>query len=69
MTTHCIPEADRSSSSTMLGAAMETIVWSMNVIDTANSIAARATVWLGGVDPTSAPPGAELPVLSLMVEV
>lgn len=38
----------------MLGAAMETIVWSMKVIDTAKSIAARASVWFGA--PRAEPP-------------
>ncbi|GGR23326.1 hypothetical protein GCM10010497_26940 [Streptomyces cinereoruber] len=45
MTTHCIPEAERPSSAVMFGAAIETIVWSMNVIDTAKSMAASASFW------------------------
>ncbi|GHD32624.1 hypothetical protein GCM10010335_24760 [Streptomyces galbus] len=43
MTTHCIPEPDRPSSETMLGAAIETTVWSMYVIATAHIIAASAS--------------------------
>ncbi|MFD3791791.1 hypothetical protein [Streptomyces cyaneofuscatus] len=42
MTTHCICVEVRPSSWMMSGAAMATIVWSMKVIDTANSMAARA---------------------------
>ncbi|GAA5019493.1 hypothetical protein GCM10025734_72700 [Kitasatospora paranensis] len=42
MTTHCIPAADSPSSRMMLGAAMDTMVWSMKVIDTANSMPASA---------------------------
>ena len=52
----------------MLGAAMETIVWSMKVIETANIIAARATVWWGGAEPEAAGPVPELSVMSAMVE-
>ncbi|GGT09362.1 hypothetical protein GCM10010222_59120 [Streptomyces tanashiensis] len=52
MTTHCMPELERPSSRTMSGAAMETMVWSMNVIATANIIAASATVWFGSRPPS-----------------
>ncbi|MFF0212338.1 hypothetical protein [Streptomyces althioticus] len=45
MITHCMPEADRPSSDTMSGAAIDTIVWSMNVIATAHIIAASASGW------------------------
>ena len=40
MTTHWTPVDERLSSRWMLGTAMETIVWSMNVIATAKIIAA-----------------------------
>ena len=39
--THCEPVADSDSSRWMFGIAIATIVWSMNVIATANTIAAR----------------------------
>lgn len=55
-----MPDADRPSSRTMSGAAMETMVWSMNVIATANIIAVSATVCRGadrGADDVS--PGRE----------
>src|ERR1700751_4003038 len=38
--THCVPVADSDSSLWIFGIAMATIVWSMNVIATANTIAA-----------------------------
>jgi len=38
---HCTPVLVRRSSFWISGAAMDTIVWSMNVIDTAKIIAAR----------------------------
>ena len=38
---HCIPVSVRPSSRWMFGAAIETIVWSMNVIATAKIIPAR----------------------------
>ena len=41
LTAHCTPVLVRSSSFWMFGTAIETIVWSMNVIDTAKIIAAR----------------------------
>ncbi|GAA2761174.1 hypothetical protein GCM10010103_02150 [Streptomyces paradoxus] len=47
MTTHCIPEDDSPSSRTMSGAAIDTMVWSMNVMATANIIAASATLCCG----------------------
>ncbi|WP_247201091.1 hypothetical protein [Streptomyces scabiei] len=45
---------------------MATIVWSMNVIDTANIIAARARVWWGAAEPAAAGPGPERSVVSAM---
>ena len=41
LTAHCTPVLDRPSSLWILGTAIETIVWSMNVIETAKIIAAR----------------------------
>src|SRR6202042_815174 len=38
--THCVPVADNDSCFWMFGIAIATIVWSMNVIATANTIAA-----------------------------
>ena len=38
---HCMPVLVRPSSLWMWGAAMDTIVWSMKVIETAKIIAAR----------------------------
>src|SRR5690349_17416994 len=40
--THCTAEEDSDSWPWMLGTAIETIVWSMNVIATANTIAVSA---------------------------
>ena len=37
---HCVPVADSDRSFWMFGIAIATIVWSMNVIATANTIAA-----------------------------
>jgi hypothetical protein len=37
--THCVPVADSDSSLWIRGIAIATIVWSMNVIPTANTIA------------------------------
>ena len=37
---HCPPVAERSRSSSRSGTAIATIVWSMNVIATANTMAA-----------------------------
>ncbi len=41
MIAHCTPVLVSASSLPTCGAAIETIVWSMNVIDTAKIIAAR----------------------------
>src|SRR5580698_4509957 len=38
---HCMPLLDRPRSASILGAAIETMVWSMNVIATAKIIAVR----------------------------
>jgi hypothetical protein len=38
---HCTPVLERPSSLWICGAAMDTMVWSMNVIATAKIIAAR----------------------------
>ncbi|BEP15334.1 hypothetical protein acdb102_36450 [Acidothermaceae bacterium B102] len=43
MTTHCEPPRLNDSSDWMFGEAMATIVWSMNVMATAKSIAVSAT--------------------------
>ena len=40
--THCTPPRVSASSSWMRGLAMETMVWSMNVMATANNIAINA---------------------------
>ncbi|GGS39027.1 hypothetical protein GCM10010270_05340 [Streptomyces violaceus] len=45
-----MPEDDRFSSRTMSGAAIDTMVWSMKVMATANIIAASATVCCCGAD-------------------
>ena len=41
--THWMADDETPSSFWMFGTAMETIVWSMNIIATANTIAASAT--------------------------
>ncbi|GGZ96305.1 hypothetical protein GCM10010303_01130 [Streptomyces purpurascens] len=45
-----MPEDDRCNSRTMSGAAIDTMVWSMKVMATANIIAASATVCCCGAD-------------------
>src|SRR3954454_15070073 len=42
LTTHCTPDELRLSSVWMFGTAIDTMVWSMNVIATANTIAVSA---------------------------
>src|ERR1700729_2735384 len=44
---HCMPLLDRPRSAWIFGAAMATIVWSMNVMATAKIIAVR----ISGLDP------------------
>ncbi len=43
MTTHCAPARLNARCAWMFGDAIATMVWSMNVIATANSIAASAS--------------------------
>ncbi len=54
MITHCTPLRLRSNSCAMFGLAIATIVWSMNVMATANNIAVRANPFdlavVGGPD-------------------
>ena len=54
MITHCTPVEERSSSFWSSGTAIETIVWSMNVIATAKIIAARMRFLLGALAATLA---------------
>ncbi len=49
----------------MLGAAMATIVWSMKVIDTAKSIAARDSVWWAAPCPAGGS-GSGTPVVGMV---
>ncbi len=51
MITHCEPVADSDSSFWMFGTAMATIVWSMNVIATAKTIAASTRFLFGASGP------------------
>ena len=44
MIAHCIPLDDKPRSCWIVGAAIETIVWSMNVIATAKIIAVRISL-------------------------
>src|SRR6201996_6912332 len=67
--THCEPVGDRDSSRWILGIAIATIVWSMNVIATANTIAASTRFLLAAPPDRDATRAPGMAVISPLLQV